>query len=77
MIVAVADTHTLLWHMYDDPRISSSAQQVFFDAVESGNRIGVSTISLVEILYLQEKNRVPAKALNRVDNELGSPSQCC
>ncbi len=40
------DTHTLLWYILGDKRLSATAQDVFADA---GNRPFVSKVSLWEI----------------------------
>ncbi|MCU0246524.1 MAG: type II toxin-antitoxin system VapC family toxin [Bryobacter sp.] len=59
MIVAVADTHALLWYLADHPRLSPKAKAVFEDAARRGARVGISAISLAEIVYLAEKGRIP------------------
>ena len=65
MIQAVADTHTLIWYLFNDSRLSETARQQFIMASEARMRIGVSTISLVEITYLEEKGRIPSIARRR------------
>jgi PIN domain nuclease of toxin-antitoxin system len=57
MIVSVADTHTLIWYLFDDPRLSAAARQVIEKTVQDGNQVGVSSISIAEMVYLSEKNR--------------------
>ncbi|TVR73504.1 MAG: PIN domain-containing protein [Sphaerobacteraceae bacterium] len=71
MLVAIMDTHALLWHLYSDPKLSARAENLINDAGEAGDRIGVSAMSLIEVIYLQEKNRIPSQALARIDNVLG------
>jgi PIN domain nuclease of toxin-antitoxin system len=66
MIQAVANTHAIIWYVYNDPRMSRTAGD-FMDAADaSGDEIGVSSISLVEIVYLIEKRRIDKMALDRV-----------
>jgi PIN domain nuclease of toxin-antitoxin system len=65
MIVAVSDTHALLWSLYDDPRLSGTARSFLTGALASGDMIAVSSITLVEIVYLVAKGRVPAQSLER------------
>ena len=60
MIAGVADTHTALWYLYDDARLSVAAGDFIDQAAAAGNQIVVSSISLAEIVYLIEKNRLPA-----------------
>jgi PIN domain nuclease of toxin-antitoxin system len=60
MIAGVADTHTVLWYLLKDTRLSTRAREFMDEAAAAGNDIAVSAISLAEIVYLIEKNRFPA-----------------
>jgi PIN domain nuclease of toxin-antitoxin system len=72
-IRAVADTHTVLWYLYDDPRLSQAAEELM-DAIDAaGDQIAVSSIALAEMIYLTEKGRIAAEALERVLTELDQP----
>jgi PIN domain nuclease of toxin-antitoxin system len=62
MIAGVADTHTVIWYLLKDPRLSDKARRFIDDAAATGNEIMISPITLAEIVYLVEKNRVPADA---------------
>jgi PIN domain nuclease of toxin-antitoxin system len=70
MIIAVADTHALIWALLGDPRLSPAARA--FMSVEGTDSIGVSAISLVEIVYLEEKRRLPAGIFARVASALAT-----
>jgi len=70
---AIADTHAVLWYLYDDSRLSLTARTAFEDAAIAGETIGVSSISLVEIVYLIEKGRIKPDALDRVLDALNNP----
>lgn len=73
-IRAIADTHTVLWYLYDDPRLSQTAK-AFLDGIDAaGDQIAVSSIALAEMIYLIEKGRIPAEALERVLTALDQPS---
>ncbi len=63
MIAGVADTHTALWYLFNDPHLSTAA----------GNRVAVSSISLAEIVYLVEKKRLPANAYTDLKAALDDP----
>lgn len=63
MIAGVADTHTALWYLFGDPRLSATAKAFIDQAAADRRSIEVSPISLVEIVYLVEKNRIPTSAL--------------
>ena len=62
MIAAVADTQTALWHLFNDGRLSVAAGDFIDKSAIAGSQIVVSSISLAEIVYLIEKNRLPANA---------------
>ena len=72
-IRAVADTHSVLWFLYDDPRLSIAAQELM-DAIDAaGDQIAVSSIALAEMIYLTERGRIAAEALERVLTALDRP----
>jgi PIN domain nuclease of toxin-antitoxin system len=73
MIVAVADTHAIIWYLYADVRLSATAKNTIDAAINTGDMILVSAITLVEMVYLIEKGRIAAEALTRVANILGDP----
>jgi PIN domain nuclease of toxin-antitoxin system len=70
MLGCVTDTHALIWYLEDNPRLGPAARQ-YFDACDRGNiTIYVPTICLVEIIYLQDKGRIPAELKSQLDVEL-------
>jgi PIN domain nuclease of toxin-antitoxin system len=70
MVDAVTDTHGLIWYLEDSPRLGRAARDAF-DACDHGEiAIYVPTICLVEIIYLQEKGRIPGELKARLDAEL-------
>jgi PIN domain nuclease of toxin-antitoxin system len=73
MIAAVADTHTALWHLFDDARLSAPAGAAISDAARARRKIAVSTISLAEVVYLVEKNRLPFSAYEELMQALADP----
>lgn len=73
MIRAVADTHAVIWYLFDIPRLSARASSIFSEAEERGDQIAVSSISFVEIIYLMEKKRIHAATFERLANELQRP----
>ncbi len=73
MIAGVADTHTALWHLFDDARLSAPAGDFLEKAAEARHRIAVSSISLAEIVYLIEKNRLPLSAYDELKRALADP----
>lgn len=74
MIVAgIADTHTALWYLYDDARLSVAAGDFIDEAAAVGSQIVISSISLAEIVYLIEKNRLPANAYVDLKGAIADP----
>jgi PIN domain nuclease of toxin-antitoxin system len=71
MIVAVADTHALVWALLGDARLSPAARAAL--SVTGNDQVAVSAISLVEIVYLEEKRRLPAGVFARVSAVLATP----
>lgn len=73
MITGVADTHTALWYLFADPRLSSAAKAFIDRATDARNTVAVASISLAEIVYLVEKRRVPANAFEVLAEALADP----
>jgi PIN domain nuclease of toxin-antitoxin system len=73
MIAGVADTHAALWYLFGDSRLSASAKSAFDAAATSRRKIALSVISLAEVVYLVEKNRLPASAYADLHTTLRDP----
>jgi PIN domain nuclease of toxin-antitoxin system len=73
MIAGVADTHTALWHLYDDARLSSAASAFIDGAAAARNKIAISSITLAELVYLVEKTRLPLSAYEELTQALADP----
>jgi PIN domain nuclease of toxin-antitoxin system len=73
VIQAIADTHTIIWYLLADPRLSANARTTIDAAATANAHIGVSSISLVELVYLQEKGRIGLTLLASVLAELRRP----
>ncbi len=69
---AVTDTHGLIWYLEDDPRLGPDAGRAFDDCDAGRGVIYVPTICLVEIVYLQEKGRIPKDMKDRFNARLRS-----
>src|SRR5260370_1180742 len=74
MLIAVVDTHAILWHLYRDARLSSAARRTIESAAPGRDTIGLSTISLAEVLYLTEKRRIDDNAFHRLLTTLDQPN---
>ena len=74
MLAAIADTHTVLWYIHRNPLLSSTARQFLNTAAMQQQQVGLSAITLAEIVYLVEKGRVPPDSLHRLRAELDTLS---
>ena len=73
MIVAIADTHATIWYLFSDPRLGREASALIDATIANGDYIGVSAISLAEMVYLIEKGRIPANALKDLQTAISDP----
>lgn len=73
MSIAVADTHAVIWYLANDARLSTNARKTFEDAARKGEQIAISVITLVEIVYLVEKGRIPAGRFTQLMTALDDP----
>lgn len=62
----VTDTHALLWHLYEDKKLSARAKDIFTRADTGDYQIIIPAIVLVEIIYLAEKGRIAVNAVNHI-----------
>ena len=56
----IADTHSLIWRLQDNPRLSPQCRSFFSQADEGKATLVIPTIVLVEMTYLAEKKRITA-----------------
>ena len=73
MIAGVADTHAALWYLLKNPRLSQTARTFMDDAARAGDGIALSPVSLAEVVYLVEKNRLAAFAYDEIKKALADP----
>ena len=59
MIVGVADTHTALWHLFGDAKLSRTAEDFIQTAAAKRHKVAVSAISMAELVYLVERTGCP------------------
>jgi PIN domain nuclease of toxin-antitoxin system len=73
MIKGVADTHAIIWYIYGDARLSNPAKTFIQNTFEQGDQIAISAITLIEVIYLIERNRIAAESFSRLALALGDP----
>lgn len=70
----ISDTHAAIWYFSISPAMSATARQAFNNVVAGGNVIILPTVSIVEIVYLIEKNRLVPQTLSRLMQYLNLPN---
>ena len=73
MTAVVADTHAVIWYILDQDSLSSSALRAFDTASQTGKPIYLSAISIVEIHYLVEKDKLNKSFVERLNAALALP----
>jgi PIN domain nuclease of toxin-antitoxin system len=66
MLRAVANSHTVIWYLFADERLSAAARATMEEAAAGGDQIAFSSITLAEIVYLSEKGRIAPATLDRL-----------
>lgn len=59
MSAMVADTHAIVWFIQKSPRLSAPALAAMQAAINGNFGVFISAITLVELIYLEEKGSVP------------------
>jgi PIN domain nuclease of toxin-antitoxin system len=67
---AVIDTHTTIWYLNADVRLSGRAKRFIDEAGRRGMPVLISSISRVEVVYLCEKGRITLDSLARLEEAL-------
>lgn len=74
MTAVVADTHAALWVLTNSAKLSQTARTALEQAIAAGEPIYVASISVVEVVYLTDKNRLPRSALELLLAALRNPT---
>jgi PIN domain nuclease of toxin-antitoxin system len=70
----VLDTHTVLWYLENSRELSAAAREKIEGAISQGRDVHISAISIIEIIYLVERRRLPEEALARLRDAISDPS---
>ena len=73
MSAVVADTHTIIWYLRSPEKLLINAVNALYNALNNSESIFISAISLVEMNYLVEKNRIPASSLEQLLQLIDDP----
>lgn len=71
-MIAVADTHSIIWYLAGSEKLSAVALQEFESAKNLSETIGISSITVAEMVYLHEKRRIAADSLQSLITALSS-----
>lgn len=69
----VIDTHIVIWYFGDPTQFSKPAENAI-DKAEANGIIYVSAITIVELIYLTEKGRIPTDVLDMLRVALDDPT---
>lgn len=62
----VADTHSILWYLAKDRRLSKRARSAFQAAKNDRAQILVPSIVLVEAIFLMQRRRIPEAQVSKL-----------
>jgi PIN domain nuclease of toxin-antitoxin system len=74
MAALVLDTHATIWYLEGSPRLAVGALTAIQNARAAGEPVHVSTVTIVELIYLVEKRRFPVSLLDGLLAELRRPA---
>jgi PIN domain nuclease of toxin-antitoxin system len=69
----VTDTHAAIWYFLKSSRLSDRARAAINNALAGGDAVYLSSITLVEIVYLIEKGRLPSDAADTLEDGIQDP----
>jgi PIN domain nuclease of toxin-antitoxin system len=67
---AVLDTHAAIWYLLDSRHLPQTVFALIDGAVANGTPTYISAVSLVEVVYLVERQRIASDAFDRFVGEL-------
>jgi PIN domain nuclease of toxin-antitoxin system len=68
------DTHAVIWYLLASARIPNATLELIEGTIAAGKTVGVSTVSVVEIVYLTEKGRIPHQAQTALAGRVSTPA---
>jgi PIN domain nuclease of toxin-antitoxin system len=70
----VLDTHAVIWYLSGSKQLSPTARAVIESAERNADDIFIASISLVELIYLAERGRIPMSAIQKLQDALKDPA---
>lgn len=74
MTAVVVDTQSLIWFLLRSSKLSLDGRSALNQAVSARERIHIASISLVEMVYLTEKQKIPQAAQTELQRALADPN---
>jgi PIN domain nuclease of toxin-antitoxin system len=75
MSAVLADTHSILWYLFDRSQLSAAAAAAFASAEQAGERIYLSVVTVIEVRYLVEKRRLKPVWLTGLTDAVDDPAR--
>jgi PIN domain nuclease of toxin-antitoxin system len=70
----VLDTHAVIWYLSGSKQLSPIARTTIETEEQGSASLFVSAISIVEVVYLAERGRLPSAALQSLGDALRDPA---
>ncbi|MFT3878345.1 MAG: type II toxin-antitoxin system VapC family toxin [Gemmatales bacterium] len=67
----LADTHSIIWYLSETNKLSTAARKSLEQAEQHG-KILVSSITIVELIYLTERRRIDQAVLDELWNSISN-----
>ena len=68
----IADTHAIIWYLTKSNHLSRVAFDTFESTIRNNEIIYVSAITIVAIVYLVEKGKIPESAFQRLTDKISA-----
>ncbi len=69
----IIDTNIVIWY-FSQPKLPSAPAQAAIEAASSNGSILVTSITIVELIYLIEKKKIPADVITALQNAIDDES---
>jgi PIN domain nuclease of toxin-antitoxin system len=75
MTGVMADTHAILWYLFEPSRLSEKAMSRLRETARASATIYLSAVSIIEVCYFVEKGRLPPEAYDNLVLALHDPDE--
>jgi len=67
------DTNVVIWYFAAPDKLSNAAREAITTSLLDGHPLYISSVTIVELIYLTERQRIPSIALARLRDALVEP----